>query len=276
MPILYLGGVINMKKQYIVLAATAIAVLAIATFAYYNFSHLKNVVSQTESDSDMQSGIDELSNKSNSSEASIKAEDADTEKFLSNFGKIGEPYSMKSHYYKQSDIVNKDIPYLGWNGEIKITIHSATVSAFTDKINTDNYKTWKEYLSEMNDPCILTLDITFENINAEQNSGIRYEFNATMFQLGAYQDMLSDNVNKSDYITTGEQYSCPEIDFDKHGDGDNYYKFTIKRNNKINFTLKYLVSHDYFQQKEPFIYFGSRRNIVAGIRLDNIIWSDAT
>lgn len=266
---------IKMNKKIMIATAAAIVILAGATFAY--FTVLPTGQSDTESDIESDADIISVVPSAPPSEAISSGDskiepdvtEPDADKVIASFGSVGKPYTLHSRYFKQGDIITEETPDLGWDGDMILTINTTKISDYETDI--DKLEIWERAASRFSSPCILTISATLENIDAEQSFGVKYEFNASMFRLGAYQDLLSENINNAEYVSLGQVYGVYEPYFDKHGEGDRYYYFTLEQGESLDFTLKFLIDRSFLQYKAPFLTISAGRAVTTGICLSDII-----
>ena len=261
-----------MNKKTLISAVSVIVILAGVTFVYFTYFRPESgkiinepAISEQNYEEDSQPSSTSSGNTSVESDPSV-------DKLLSAFGTIGEQYTLHSQHYQQGDVVSGDFPDLGWNGTMILTVNSAKISEYSSEV--DKAEPWDKVVSQMNDPCILTLNLSLVNKDAEQAFGVKYQFSALLFQLGAYQDLLPENMANPEYMPVGQTHAMYESFFDKHGDGDQYYQFSITEGESMDFTIKYLIERSFLEQKDPFMYISPGGVISLGVHLNEILESD--
>lgn len=275
-----------MSKKTIIAILSAIAVLLVATFVYFFLVKSRQVPqsdpfsSTTEgSSSQVNSSTSRQSETSkgyfgNSQVGSDYNENEEATNLIKTFGAIGNEYTLHSRYYQQGEAKVEKAPSLGWDGDLLLTVKSAQVqeySAADDDSGDPARSAWATYAKLFSDPCVLKLDMTLTNRDAENKNGVRYLFNAGMFRLAAYEDLIPENwKNAETYVSIGERYSALEAQFDKHSDNDDYWSFTLEPEETLDFTLQFLIDRKYLEQNTPFLAVSFSRQIECGVLLDKI------
>lgn len=193
------------------------------------------------------------------------------------FGHIGEEYRLHSRYYQQGEARLEDAPNLGWDGDLLLTVHSARLLEYSVQEDGDRVASvWaNSYAAIFSEPKILRLEITLKNENAEHKTGVRYQFNASMFRLAAYEDLIPDNWQDAEnYIPVSDRYTAPESQFSLHSDTDDYWSFQLEPGESVDFTLSFLIDAAYLEQDEPFLAISPSRQIQYGVALDRIMEGD--
>ena len=161
----------------------------------------------------------------------------------------------------------------GWDGDLELCITDAIVKEYEEsdiKYNSDS-SIWARYASDFEDPCILHVELSLKNVDAENKNGVKYKFNANMFVLSAYEDLLPENQNNPEgYTTVGNYYSAYETYFDPHGPGDDYWSFELQPGETQNFTIEFLIDRVYLSQKDPFLAITPGREIFYGVMLRDL------
>ena len=165
--------------------------------------------SQSAMPSDSQAENESQESKSETTSSEISSPEADA--LIRTFAEIGEPYTLHSRYYNQGEAKTEDAPWLGWDGDLELCITDAIVKEYEEsdiKYNSDS-SIWARYASDFEDPCILHVELSLKNVDAENKNGVKYKFNANMFVLSAYEDLLPENQNNPEgYTTVGNYYSA--------------------------------------------------------------------
>lgn len=201
-------------------------------------------------------------------------EEADA--IVSRLGKMGEAYTLHSWYYKQGEAQDENALNLGWNGDMTVVLNSAKVTAYaSDRYSdgdllSDNLASVAESFEQ---PAILQLELSLTNLDAENANGIRYQFDAGIFHLSGYEDLITENWAHQDtmpYSPIGERFAYGYFPyFDRHGtEEDSYYLFELNPGETLDFTLEYLIDMSYLDQDTPFLAISSGSQAEAGILFD--------
>lgn len=224
---------------------------------------------ETSSEAPTESEPKESASETTSSEVNSPEADA----LIRTFAEIGEPYTLHSRYYNQGEAKTEDAPWLGWDGDLELCITDAIVKEYEEsdiKYNSDS-SIWARYASDFEDPCILHVELSLKNVDAENKNGVKYKFNANMFVLSAYEDLIPENQNNAEgYTTVGNYYSAYETYFDPHGPGDDYWSFELQPGETQNFTIEFLIDRVYLSQKDPFLAITPGREIFYGVMLRDL------
>lgn len=255
-----------MNKKVLLSFVVAALMLIAATSVYLGTSSLKN---GSKSDSD--------SSTWGQPESNVSIETTDSHQantLLNSFGVIGQPYTLHSRSYQQGEEKVESAPELGWNGDMILQVNSATVLEYDpDDFDSDLRELWNNQMDGdiISDPCVLRLDMTLKNEDAEKSSGVRYQFAADMFHLGAYEDLIPENwQNPEVYVSVAQQYSIYNASFDKHAEGDDYYSFILQPGEEMDFTMQYLIDREYLNQRSPFLAISIGREIKCGVLFNDL------
>ena len=242
-----------MNKKAIIFTVAILILLVGASVIYFtmdrsseaetaNSSSMSNIEpessnSQSAMPSDSQAENESQESKSETTSSEISSPEADA--LIRTFAEIGEPYTLHSRYYNQGEAKTEDAPGLGWDGDLELCVSDAEIKEYSESnIKYDNKSLWEFYASEFEDPCILHVELSLKNVDAENKNGVKYKFNANMFVLSAYEDLLPENQNNPEgYTTVGNYYSAYETYFDPHGPGDDYWSFELQPGETQNFTI---------------------------------------
>lgn len=276
-----------MNKKVWLIAGTMVAVLALATVVYTMKSSQSggnddtvssastagsSMAASSQIDSTFSQPGSEVSSKDEEESNAFYSEEA--EKTLANFGVMGQEYTIRSRHYRQGEAKVEDAPNLGWNGDVTVLLKSAELLDYDpDTFECDQSEMWNSELevNGFSDPCVLKLDLTFTNKNAQFSGGVRYEFNADMFKLSGYEDLIPENYeNAETFNSVGVKYGLQSSSFDKAGDGDDYYCFELPEGESLDFTLMFCVDHSYFDRQTPFLAISNMREVECGILLDKL------
>ena len=226
--------------------------------------------SQSEMPSESQTESEPQESKPETTSSEIGSPEADA--LIQTFAEIGEPYTLHSRYYNQGEAKTDDAPGLGWDGDLELCVSDAEIKEYSESnIKYDNKSLWEFYASEFDDPCILHMELSLKNIDAENKNGVKYKFDANMFVLSAYEDLLPENQNNPEgYTNVGNYYSAYETYFDPHGPGDDYWSFELQPGETQNFTIEFLIDRVYLSQKDPFLAITPGREIFYGVMLRDL------
>lgn len=230
----------------------------------------ENSNSQSAMPSDSQAENESQESASETTLSEVNSPEADA--LIKTFAEIGEPYTLHSRYYNQGEAKTDDAPGLGWDGDLELCVSDAEIKEYSESnIKYDNKSLWEFYASEFDDPCILHVELSLKNVDAENKNGVKYKFNANMFVLSAYEDLLPENQNNPEgYTTVGNYYSAYETYFDPHGPGDDYWSFELQPGETQNFTIEFLIDRVYLSQKDPFLAITPGREIFYGVMLRDL------
>lgn len=276
-----------MNKKAIICTVAILILLVGASVIYFimdrsseaeteNSSSMSNIEpessnSQSAMPSDSQAENESQESASETTSSEVNSPEADA--LIRTFAEIGEPYTLHSRYYNQGEAKTEDAPWLGWDGDLELCITDAIVKEYEEsdiKYNSDS-SIWARYASDFEDPCILHVELSLKNVDAENKNGVKYKFNANMFVLSAYEDLLPENQNNPEgYTTVGNYYSAYETYFDPHGPGDDYWSFELQPGETQNFTIEFLIDRVYLSQKDPFLAITPGREIFYGVMLRDL------
>lgn len=276
-----------MNKKVWLIAGIMVAVLALATVVYTMKSSqgggnddtvssasmaVSSMAASSQIDSTFSQPGSEVSSKDEEESNALYSEEA--EKTLANFGVMGQEYTIHSRHYRQGEAKEEDAPNLGWNGDVTVLLKSAEILDYDpDTFECDQSEMWNSELevNGFSDPCVLKLDLTFTNKNAQFPGGVRYEFNADMFKLSGYEDLIPENYeNAETFNSVGVKYGLQSSSFDKAGDGDDYYCFELSEGESLDFTLMFCVDRSYFDRQTPFLAISNMCEVECGILLDKL------
>lgn len=195
--------------------------------------------------------------------------------FLNDLGVMDEPYTMTAYTPQQGVDGDGLYPYPGWDeGTMIMTIHSAKVtdydiSGYSDESSLENLS---RNASQCDDPCMVVINLTLENIDATHRAGAQYEFYANMFQLAAAEDYLPKNQNAGTYTPVGWRHGEGGFSpvFDQHGEGSNYNHFTLNAGSSMETSLIFVVDREYLNEDTPILAVATARARVLGVVLDKL------
>lgn len=211
---------------------------------------------------------------SQASEGSGALSDPTADEMIATFGKMGEEYILHARQYQQGETQVEDTPSLGWDGDMTLLVKSATVLPYDETAEyegSDPRGVWSAYASFFQDPCVLRLEMELENIDAHDRAGIQYQFNASMFRLSGYEDLMEENQNNEDYASIKGRYSVSESYFDKSAGTQDYWSFELQLGETMDFVLEFLIDRMYLEQQSPLLAVSLNREVKAGVLLDDIV-----
>lgn len=279
-----------MNKKILIAILSAAVVLLVTTLVYVLVAKSGQVPQSNQSSSITEGSSSEANDPAsrpsetskeffgNSQIDSSYNENEEATNLLKTFGSIGNEYTLHSRHYNQGEVMVEKAPKLGWDGDLILTVKSAQVQNYTaaDDNSGDAIKRLWDNLYEnenlnLSDPCVLKLDMTLTNKDAEYKNGVRYQFDASMFRLAAYDDLIPENwMNAESYVSIAQQYGVLESQFDKHADNKSYWDFTLAPGETLDFTLQFLIDRKYLELNTPFLAVSSARQIECGVLLDEI------
>ena len=121
--------------------------------------------------------------------------DPDADATLAALGTIGEAYTLHARQYQQGEAREEETASLGWDGDMTLVVRSATLLPYEEDVNGEDaaHSVWGMYADGFSDPCVLHLELHLENVDAHNRTGVQYQFNASMFYLSAYEDLIPQN-----------------------------------------------------------------------------------
>lgn len=268
----------NKKVLAVVLVVFAVLLAATAGYVIWNRSEPEALPDSSAGSSQALSSASEQTVSSippvSSPVSSSTLSSPEADALLATFGTVGEDYTLHSRYYRQGEAKIEKAPSLGWDGDLILRVNSAEIQNFDpESSDIDLAESWAKQLEAylISEPCVLKLDMTLKNENAEYKTGVRYQFSTNMFHLGAYEDLIPENwQNGEAYLPVGERYSVYEFSFDKHSEGDDYYSFSLEPGETMDFTLQYLIDREYLNQQSPFLAISPSRQIECGVLLSDL------
>lgn len=216
------------------------------------------------------------SSRSVLNQASMAGElsDPKADALFATFGSVGQEYILHSRQYQQGEARVEDAPSLNWDGDMKLLVQSAQILPFEKAEvyeENDPRGSWSSYVEQFQDPCILRLSMRLENTDAHNRTGVQYRFNASMFFLSAYEDLMTKNRQDSNYITVTQRLTVMESYFDKNSGTKDYWAFELRPGESMDFVLEFLVDRSYFEQQSPFLAVSFNWDIKAGVLLDSLL-----
>lgn len=218
--------------------------------------------------------FDEANGASTISKSPDTLIDSDADRLLSTFGSIGEDYKLHARQYQQGEVQEEDTPSLGWDGDMTLLVKSASVIPYEETSEyeeNDPRGIWPMYAENFQDPCILRLEMSLENQDAHNRTGVQYQFSTSLFYLSGYEDLIPENLQRDNYASVTLRYTALESYFDKNTGTKDYWSFELQPGEAMDFVLEFLVDREYFEQQSPFLAVSLSRKIKAGILLDDIV-----
>ncbi len=279
-----------MRKKQIAIAIICVVVLSMVTCIYllsrnYEVSMpevSKEIALESKSNSQNTLSQEEISDISSALENTFSGlpdsneqlSDPDAEKVLATLGTIGDNYTLHARQYQQGEAQEEDTPSLGWDGDMTLLIRTASVTPYEESGEygeNDPRGIWPLYAENFQDPCVLRLEMSLENIDAHNRTGVQYQFSASMFYLSGYEDLIPQNWQSENYANVTQRYTAMESYFDKNSGTKDYWSFELQPGETMDFVLEFLVDREYFEQQSPFLAVSLSREIKAGILLDDIM-----
>lgn len=252
-------------KTAVICVSILLVVLIGASIAFFTISKSENGETTTETRSE-EIASSEVQTESSTVENDIsddvssegdyvnkETSDADADAKIATFAKMGENYTIHGKIYEQGEEKPEDeISDSLFDGDMEICVNEVNVYDFSQDL-LDSRFDWTIFNDSLNnDPAILKVNFTLTNVDAQNRSGVAYEFYANMFKLGCYDDLIPDNCNNNDYYPF-ENYCASEFVLEPSGDGDAYYHFELNPGESKDFTITYMIDRQYLSVKDPFL-----------------------
>lgn len=272
-----------MKKITFGIIVLIVVLLVTVTALYFSFSErmlLQSRDSELMSKSQVHSGIlssraDDSLDSAPSPEPSPKIlSDPDADATLSGFSSIGETYTLHARQYQQGEAQVEDTPSLGWDGDMTLLVKSASLLPYEENGeygDNDPRGIWPGYADSFQEPGVLRVEMQLKNLDAHNRTGVQYQFNASMFFLSAYDDLVPQNQENMNYVNITQRYTAMESYFDKNSGTKDYWSFELQPGETMDFVLEFLIDREYLEQQSPFLAVSLSREIKAGILLDDIV-----
>lgn len=199
--------------------------------------------------------------------------DPTVDKLLATFGTVGQEYTLHSRNYQQGEVREEDVPSLNWDGDMKLLVKSVKMLPFEATAvyaENDPRNRWAGYAEQFQDPCILHFDLRLDNLNAANRMGVQYQFYASMFFLSAYEDLMPENKRDPNFMNVTQTFTVMESYFDKNSGSKDYWSFTLRPGESMDFVLEFLVDRSYLDQQSPFLAVSLNWDIKAGVLLNSI------
>ena len=153
-----------------------------------------------------------------------------------------------------------------------LVVQSATLLPYEEDVNGEDaaHSVWGMYADGFSDPCVLHLELHLENVDAHNRTGVQYQFNASMFYLSAYEDLIPQNRQNPTYTTVTQRFTAMESYFDKNTGTKDYLRFQLRPGATMAFVLDFLMYRAYLAQSLPFLPFSPYCSSKAGVLLYSI------
>lgn len=176
--------------------------------------------------------------------------DPDADATLAALGTIGEAYTLHARQYQQGEAREEETASLGWDGDMTLVVQSATLLPYEEDANGKDaaHSVWGMYADGFSDPCVLHLELHLENVDAHNRTGVQYQFNASMFYLSAYEDLIPQNRQDPTYTTVTQRFTAMESYFDKNTGTKDYWSFQLRPGETMDFVLEFLIDRAYLEQ----------------------------
>ena len=92
------------------------------------------------------------------------------------------------------------------------------------------------------------MELHLENVDAHNRTGVQYQFNASMFYLSAYEDLIPQNRQDPTYTTVTQRFTAMESYFDKNTGTKDYWSFQLRPGETMDFVLEFLIDRAYLEQ----------------------------
>lgn len=252
-----------MNKKTIMLFSAIFIALSAFSITFFLLSEI----------TDTESFQEEASDSSLESSQTIIEQSDKADEVISSFSEVGEELTLHSRQYNQGEQQEANSVFLGFDGDMKITVNSVKVEDFSADDNSI-IDSWVDYSAEFQDPCILEFDITLSNTDAAKLSGQSYLFDSSIFKLGAYEDLIPENINNiENYYSVSSRYSSYDLYINPHSE-NTFSTFELNKGETQNFVIKYLIDRSYLKLKQPFLAISSSNDYRYGILLPDTLVSN--
>lgn len=189
------------------------------------------------------------------------------------FAKIGEPLTVRSRTYDVHEVHEEQVPSLGWNGDLQLTVTKAELAAY----DPNDGMPWHEKFSahaefmQFAEPVVLVLHISLSNIDASQNFGVTYDFHPK-YQLTSEMFFSKEFESDPGRIDPILEFINNEFYFSAHASGDDYYTLSLPKGESTEFECAYLVDKAVFGKEMLYLSptAGSSRTAYYGVELSEI------
>ncbi len=231
-----------------------------ATVAFVTVARNKNDVTNTENEIIESEENDELT------ETSVIEKSETADEIISSFGEVGKTYTLHSRQYKNDEQHEEDALSLGFNGDMEVTVNELNLIEYSEA-DDETMSDWSSYSEEFEKSYVLEAKLTLKNVSAEKTSGQRYLFDTAIFRLGAYQDLIPENEQDvENYYSVFERFASYSVYIDPYAD-EGTSKFTLSKGETQDYTLRFLISEEFLEQKRPFLAFSGGDSCRFGIMI---------
>ena len=249
-----------MNKRILIVFCSLFLVALAATAAFVTVSRNKSSVTNSEDEITVSEEKDELT------ETSAIEESETADEIISNFGEVGQTYTLHSRQYKNDEQHEENALSLGFNGDMEVTVNEINLLEYSED-DDETMSEWSSYSEEFEKPYVLEAKITLKNISAEKTTGQRYLFDTSVFRVGAYQDLIPENEQDTEnYYSAFETYASYSVYFDPHAD-EGTSKFTLSKGETQDYTVRFLISEEFLKQKKPYLAFSGGDSCRFGIMI---------
>ncbi len=259
------------KKLEPFIAIAAAVILCVGTLVYITIRNDNDAIKNGSSTSEPQKSETFDSSEESKLQSDISS-DKQTLVDKVNIQSMSLPYLMHSAVYNQGEVMEDKTSSFGWNGDMQLIINSAQIKDY-DAVSDDvTFESWDLYLDMFEEPKVLLVDVSLENINAQKPSGVKYEFSMQMFSLALESDFYSENYNDAEYFNVFlEEKSAFEAYCSVHGQGDDYYTFELPEGETLDFQLAFLIDSSLLDTEEQLLLaLGTTSRATDAILLDSI------
>ncbi len=252
-----------MNKKTILLFSAIFIALSAFSIIFFSFSGKDN--SEISDDEEIPS--------SNQESITIVEQSDKADEIISSFAEVNENLALRSRQYTQGEQQEENSVFLGFDGDMTITVNDVKICDFSE--NDDAIMdSWINDSSQFEDPCIIEFDVTLSNINAAKLSGQSYLFDSSIFKLGAYEDLIPENISNTEYyFSVSSRYSLYDLYITPHAE-NTFSVFELNKGETKEFVIRYLIDRSYLSLKKPFLAVSSSNEYKYGILLPNTIISD--
>lgn len=266
-----------MSNKYKMLAAFFALILVIIQFVYSAFR------GEMMKDNENEMTISEESSVASETSDSIDQVKNDEIQVADNQILIESenPFLIKGRVYRQGDIRYEDygMEEFGFNGDLEISVSKASVYTYKDGMNILNsdfdrnkYESLLSSMSDLTDPVFLVLDVVVNNKSAEYLFGIKYQFNASVFELKTIEDYAYENYSNPYYFPKTQDQILNTCYFEAHDmeNEQNYYAFNLPIGEVLETQIGFWLDQSVFDDKTLVLKIGNTYENRFGIILNEI------
>lgn len=252
-----------MNKKTIMLFSAIFIALSAFSITFFLLSGKENSEIASEETSEPSQEI---------SQTTVKQSDT-ADETVSSFAEVGQKLTLHSRQYSQGEQQEVNSIFLGFNGDMEITVNDVKINDFSEN-DEAIIDSWLDYSAQFQDPCILEFNVTLSNIDAAKLNGQSYLFDSSIFKLGAYEDLIPENINNTEnYYSVSSRYSSYDFYINPHSE-NTFSTFELNKGDTEQFTIKFLIDRSYLSLKNPFLAISSSNNYKYGVLLPDTIVSD--